>query len=111
VAARIGYCGLDRDRKPLAGAEIRACWVSAAPLRIEADAAPSPDPVPDSAPLTGPLRLRGFVPVESVFDDLSDPLPVAPATTPEATPPAPPPTIVASASPAADGMLWADLEA
>jgi hypothetical protein len=51
------------------------------------------------------------VPVESVFDDLSDPLPVAPATTPEATPPAPPPTIVASASPAADGMLWADLEA
>lgn len=26
VAARLGYCGLDRKRQPLAGDEIRACW-------------------------------------------------------------------------------------
>jgi len=26
VAAQIGYCGLDRLRQPLTGAEIRACW-------------------------------------------------------------------------------------
>ena len=109
VAARIGYCGLDRDRKPLEGAEIRTCWVSAAPLEVDGDAAPPPKPVPEAAPLTGPLRLRGFVPVESVFDDLGETAPVAPAT-PEVAPPAPLPTIVASASPAADGMLWADLE-
>ena len=111
VAARIGYCGLDRDRKPLAGSEIRACWVSAASIDVDGEAAPLPQPEPDTAPLTGPLRLRGFVPVESVFDDDSEPVPVAPATTAPAPPPPAPPTIVASASPAADGMLWADLDA
>jgi hypothetical protein len=26
VAAQIGYCGLDRLRQPLSGAEIRGCW-------------------------------------------------------------------------------------
>ena len=26
VAARLGYCGLDRSRQPLAGDEIRSCW-------------------------------------------------------------------------------------
>jgi hypothetical protein len=53
--------------------------------------------------LTGPLRLRGFVPVESILDVTE--------TAAVETPVPPPPTIVASASPAADGMLWADLEA
>ena len=28
VAAQIGYCGLDRQRSPLQGDEIRACWES-----------------------------------------------------------------------------------
>jgi hypothetical protein len=26
VAAQLGYCGLDRRRRPLAGDEIRPCW-------------------------------------------------------------------------------------
>ena len=26
VAAQVGYCGLDRERRPLRGDEIRACW-------------------------------------------------------------------------------------
>ena len=26
VAARVGYCGLDRRRQPLRGDEVRACW-------------------------------------------------------------------------------------
>jgi hypothetical protein len=26
VAARVGYCGLDRHREPLEGDEVRACW-------------------------------------------------------------------------------------
>jgi hypothetical protein len=26
VAARVGFCGLDRRREPLNGAEVRACW-------------------------------------------------------------------------------------
>jgi len=28
VAAQLGYCGLDRQRSPLRGDEIRACWES-----------------------------------------------------------------------------------
>jgi hypothetical protein len=28
VAAQLGYCGLDRQRHPLRGDEIRACWES-----------------------------------------------------------------------------------
>ena len=30
VAAQLGYCGLDRQRVPLRGDEIRACWEAAA---------------------------------------------------------------------------------
>ena len=26
VAARVGFCGLDRKRRPLQGDEVRACW-------------------------------------------------------------------------------------
>jgi hypothetical protein len=26
VAARVGFCGLDRRRQPLLGDEVRACW-------------------------------------------------------------------------------------
>ena len=29
VAAQLGYCGLDRDRRPLTGEEIRPCWEAA----------------------------------------------------------------------------------
>jgi len=29
VAANIGYCGLDRTRRPLSGEEIRSCWEQA----------------------------------------------------------------------------------
>jgi hypothetical protein len=29
VAAQIGYCGLDRQRLPLRGDEVRACWEAA----------------------------------------------------------------------------------
>jgi hypothetical protein len=38
VAARIGFCGLDRKREPLQGGEVRACWEDGA-LRAP------PDPV------------------------------------------------------------------
>jgi hypothetical protein len=38
VAARLGFCGLDRRRQPLNGDEVRACWEDGAvPL--------APDPV------------------------------------------------------------------
>jgi hypothetical protein len=41
VAVNLGYCGLDRDRQPLRGDEIRPCWEGvpeAAGAILEADA-------------------------------------------------------------------------
>ena len=35
VAAQLGYCGLDRERRPLRGDEIRACWeASTVPIEV-----------------------------------------------------------------------------
>lgn len=35
MAAQLGYCGLDRQRKPLRGDEIRGCWEAAvAPPKV-----------------------------------------------------------------------------
>ena len=42
MAAQVGYCGLDRQRKPLKGDEIRACW--------EATVEPVEVPVMSAAP-------------------------------------------------------------
>jgi hypothetical protein len=73
VAAQLGYCGLDRERRPLRGDEIRACW--------EASVAPIEDPVgtvrrPTLRPLDvvqdrTPVRKLEFVEV--------DPAPVKPS--------------------------------
>ena len=45
VAANIGYCGLARDRRPLRGDEIRACWEEGATVVRSggADTAEAPD--------------------------------------------------------------------
>jgi hypothetical protein len=52
VAVNLGYCGLDRDRQPLRGDEIRACWegirdpqhdMSAPPGLIAPGSSPQPD--------------------------------------------------------------------
>ena len=32
IVANVGYCGLDRNRSPLQGDEIRACWDATAPV-------------------------------------------------------------------------------
>src|SRR5215218_6870866 len=57
VAAQLGYCGLDRERRPLRGDEIRACW-EASPVPLEVVAvgagrrvAPRFDPVDDGTPV------------------------------------------------------------
>ena len=70
VAARIGYCGLDRRRLPLAGTELRGCWEAGVARPLDA-----PGGVPigagsftadDPEPPSPALRLRDFVPVELV---------------------------------------------
>jgi hypothetical protein len=66
VAGQLGYCGLDRQRRPLRGDEIRACW--------EAGTASSDSPaagIPRSAAANGldddrtPVRRLEFVEVRS----------------------------------------------
>jgi hypothetical protein len=105
VAARIGYCGLDRGHDPLTGAEVRSCW-EGRPLVLE-DEAPSPAPVVAGdaiAPRPDELYLSGFV--------LVDALPVAVAGPPEPGPVLPVETpIVAEPVPAPEGMLWSELDA
>jgi hypothetical protein len=109
VAARIGYCGLDRGREPLTGKEVRSCWAGR-PLVFE-DAAAAPVESPP-LPVPGPVApyLSGFVPV--------DPLPVVATPVEPARPdPAAPsvtvtlPTAVETPAAPPDGLLWAELEA
>jgi hypothetical protein len=60
LALNVGYCGLDRRRLPLTGAELRGCWAAAAPV-------PLADPLPPGEANADPgVRLRGFVPVETI---------------------------------------------
>ncbi|HEX5015510.1 MAG TPA: hypothetical protein VFV72_15295 [Candidatus Limnocylindrales bacterium] len=97
VAANLGYCGLDRDRLPLAGSEIRGCW-DGIPIDEDADARP---PAVDAPALARSPYMRGFVPVDELLVEAV----LVPAAEPVPDPaPAPPP------SPPPDGMLWADLE-
>jgi hypothetical protein len=45
VASQLGYCGLDRQRQPLNGDEIRACWEAADASRTTVPALPGVGPV------------------------------------------------------------------
>ena len=66
MAGQLGYCGLDRQRRPLRGHEIRACWEAGAAI-TESPAAG----IPRSAPANGldddrtPVRRLEFVEVRS----------------------------------------------
>ena len=51
VAANVGYCGLDRARRPLRGDEIRACWDEAPGTTRESDGGPA---LLSVAPAAGP---------------------------------------------------------
>jgi hypothetical protein len=77
VAAQLGYCGLDRQRRPLRGDEIRACWEAAAAVDAAGDGPPVQPPAfvagraaDRAAPAVGvgpapevAVIPRGFVPV------------------------------------------------
>jgi hypothetical protein len=57
VAAQLGYCGLDRERRPLRGDEIRACWEAATtPIEVvpadpERRLPPAYQPIDDGTPV------------------------------------------------------------
>lgn len=63
VAARLGFCGLDRRRQPLIGDEIRACWEGWAAGASPAGAVPTIGPA--AAPPDHPGR-RAFVEVDAL---------------------------------------------
>ena len=77
MAAQLGYCGLDRQRKPLRGDEIRACWES-----LDAPGAPVIPTRPTLGPAAGwalepgedrtPVRLRDFIEVAETGWSTSD---------------------------------------
>jgi hypothetical protein len=89
VAAKIGFCGLDRKREPLQGDEVRACWVDGA--------LPAPrDPV-----------TPGLLDLLTVAA-LGDP----PATDPDGSEaPAPQRPAIATASFSGSRRLWVEVEA
>jgi len=67
VAAQLGYCGLDRQRRPLRGDEIRACW-EASHIPVEIAAGEGAKPAYAPAGLDGartPVRRLEFVEVRS----------------------------------------------
>ena len=64
LAADLGYCALDRQRRPLTGRELRGCWAER-PLTGADQGAPR------TAELLVPARhpgvpIRGFVPLDEV---------------------------------------------
>jgi hypothetical protein len=70
VAAQIGYCGLDRQRQPLRGDEIRGCWEPGdAAGATAASTRPTLGPAADWALEPGedrtPVRLRDFIEVRA----------------------------------------------
>jgi hypothetical protein len=103
VAAQVGYCGLDRQRRPLKGDEIRACWeagfepVELPVVSSAATGSVADDGLRDRTPVRrlefvevspGPARARGRVAgtaakgAESEVAMAADP---APAPAPEPT--------------------------
>jgi hypothetical protein len=66
VFGAIGYCGLDRGRSPLAGDEIRPCWVPRTTLVAE------PGPI-DALPAERPFEPAGRDDVPLATGSASDP--------------------------------------
>jgi hypothetical protein len=106
VAAKVGYCGLDRRRAPLQGDEIRACW--------EAGSLPEAATLP-VMPLFGqPVAQTGKLDFVEVDADGAAGAPVATATA-AVEPAEVEPLFEVTPPNAATGeprwSLWADLEA
>jgi len=112
VAAQLGYCGLDRQRLPLRGDEIRSCWEGRPGTVLD-------EPVAPIVPVEPVHRLRSVNPslVDRTKVRRLEFVPVDEPPTPEprrkrAGKPAPPPAAPQPApiSPEPRWSLWGDLE-
>jgi hypothetical protein len=116
VAAQIGYCGLDRQRRPLHGDEIRECWES-----LDAPGAPGAPARPTLGPAAGwaldpgenrtTVRLLDFVEVRAEGDrDAAGSVPATDTRPGDAPDQAPAQPFVTSAG-EPRWSLWGDAEA
>jgi hypothetical protein len=111
VAAQVGYCGLDRERRPLRGDEIRACWEA----RAETPEAPASG-IPRSAPTPAtfvedrtPVRRLEFVEV-GVSAGRPSRKPAGGAVAVEDDIPAEAATLLEPGPPETRWSLWGDAE-
>jgi hypothetical protein len=88
LAADVGWCALDRRRRPLTGLELRGCWAERPTTRGEADARRGDLVAQAPTPRTLAPATRGFVPVDDVRAAGTV---VASISGETMTPPAPPP--------------------
>ena len=61
LVSDIGYCALDRARRPLTGRELRGCWTQR-PAASEPEAAGTTGSIASRHP----MPLRGFIPLEDL---------------------------------------------
>ena len=98
VAANVGYCGLDRQRRPISGDEIRACWES------------RPDPVDMPADVTASTFVRTPVPRRE-FIEVAEPVKATTDRPDRASQTAPPDPDPIAPVVRARWSLWEDAEA
>lgn len=98
VAGQLGFCGLDRQRRPLRGDEIRPCWEAADATSINVPALPGVGPVWPLEPAADRTTVRSIEFVE-----------VAPGRPADA--PAEPVTPVPPVPDEPRWSLWGDAEA
>ena len=114
VAGSLGYCGLDRQRQPLTGDEIRACWEAAAgsvgePLAVTAAAGATDDdaPAPGRAAPLEFIEVHGPLAAEPVPPSVEPPEPDPEVAAPSSDSPAfVPPPLPPSGEPG--WSLWGD---
>jgi hypothetical protein len=104
VAAQIGYCGLDRNRQPLNGDEIRPCWEA---WPVSATLPDAPPTIGSARPTVDQPRHLEFIEVRAAVDLDIDGVAradVAEAAADETVMPAP------TLSAAGGWSLWGDLD-
>jgi hypothetical protein len=101
VAARVGFCGLDRKRRPLQGDEVRACWEDGAVPVPPDPATPGLLDLLTVAALREPALLDRDGASPAVADDADDAAEERPAARHRGAP---------SATPSGSRRLWVEVE-
>jgi hypothetical protein len=98
VAGQLGYCGLDKQRQPLTGEEIRGCWEAWPGTPLEAGVPLTIAPAPSGEDAPPPLAFVEVAPMQTPDHE--------PAITEDVSPPP-----GATRPPEPGWSLWGDLDA